>query len=196
MRKVLQCLLVMSLLITTGCASSMMKKTESNMLPPADEEKATVVFMRPSSFGGAIQSTVYEVKADQPEFIGIVSTDYKIAYQAEPGKTLFMVVGESADFMEAELAPNHIYYVTVVPRVGFWKARFSLAATPESEFDDADFKENVAECDFVQNTPESLQWAEAHEAEIQALYERYYEKWQGIDEDRKAKLMIDDGREM
>ncbi|PZN84509.1 MAG: hypothetical protein DM484_02725 [Candidatus Methylumidiphilus alinenensis] len=37
-----------------------------------------------------------------------------------------MVVGENADFMEAELFANRTYYVNVAPRMGCWKARFSL----------------------------------------------------------------------
>ncbi|WP_210772111.1 hypothetical protein, partial [Rhodanobacter lindaniclasticus] len=45
----------------TGCQSSMMVRSPANAAAPTPAPgKALVVFMRPSSFGGAIQSSVYD----------------------------------------------------------------------------------------------------------------------------------------
>jgi hypothetical protein len=159
----------------------------------ADPEKATVVFMRPSSFGGAIQSYAFLYDNDEPEFIGIISTNYKIAYQTPAGKHLFMIMGENADFLQADLAPNHIYYVVVEPHMGFFKSRFSLDPVPASQFDTQDFKDDLAECHFVQNTPASMEWFEQNKAAVIKKYESYYPDWQEDTEDQHH-LSQEDGR--
>jgi hypothetical protein len=92
--------------------------------PPAD--KAVVVFLRPSTFGFNIQAPVFDVTESPPTFVGIVSSTSKIAYASPPGTRRFMVVGESADFMDAEFAGGKTYYALVTPRIGAFKARFSL----------------------------------------------------------------------
>ncbi|MBI9080486.1 MAG: hypothetical protein JEY79_12195 [Pseudodesulfovibrio sp.] len=172
-----------------------MAKTEDGMKPyNPDPEKATVVFMRPSAFGGAIQSSVYQYDQTDPKFIGIISTNYKIAYQAEPGQHTFMVVGENADFLEADLAANHIYYVTVEPHWGAFKARFSLDPIPESEFATEDFKDDLAECHFVQNTPASLQWFGDNKADIIEKHDYFYTKWQEKPAEERHRLAKTDGR--
>lgn len=114
-------------LAISGCASSHMA-VKSGPAVSADAGSALVVFMRPSAFGGAIQSSVCRVDDDMhdQEFIGIVSSGTKIGYRARPERHLFMVIAENADFMDAELAPGKTYHVLVSPRIGIWKARFSL----------------------------------------------------------------------
>lgn len=50
----------------------------------------------------------------------------KVAYHTEPGEHMFMVIAESADFMQATLEAGKTYYAQIVPRPGVWKARFSF----------------------------------------------------------------------
>src|SRR5690348_17859138 len=62
----------------TGCQSSMMVRSPANAAAPTPAPgKALVVFMRPSSFGGAIQSSVYDTHDSADQFIGIVSSKDK-----------------------------------------------------------------------------------------------------------------------
>ena len=92
--------------------------------------KAMVVFYRPAtgtSFLDAARHTIFEItdsNAD-PIPIGIGAGGSKIAHQAEPGKHLFMVIGETADFMSAELLPDSTYHVTVAVGAGAWRARYA-----------------------------------------------------------------------
>jgi len=100
---------ILLILLLSGCAGSvknMSTMSEAEALSPIEEGKAKIVFMRPSSLGFAIQSSVFEIKADKPALVGIVAAKKKVAYQVEPGEHLFMVAGESADFMSAELEAN------------------------------------------------------------------------------------------
>ena len=60
-----------------------------------------IVFLRPSTLGFAVQSSVFNATEDTPDLVGIVAAKAKVAYQLDPGDYLFMVIGESADFMTA-----------------------------------------------------------------------------------------------
>src|SRR5882672_10885864 len=78
------------------------------------EGKALVVFVRTLSSDATSvdfrRSPVFELKsgASVPELVGILSVRMMVAYQIDPGMHLFMVVGENADFMTADVLPNRI----------------------------------------------------------------------------------------
>jgi len=174
-----------------ACTSSRMAAIE----PPAviatpQQDKATVVFYRSSAFGGAVQSSVFDITTDPPGFIGIVSTGMKLAYAAPPGRRRFMVIGESADFMDADLLAGRTYYALVAPRIGVWKARFSLR--PRAA-DDKEVQDELATCKWYDNTPASRQWAQEKMAEIVSLQKEYLPPWLAKEEDKPA-LMPTDGR--
>jgi len=102
--------------VLSGCAG-----TVKNMQPfqgdPAklvpEAGKAMVVFMRPSTLGFAVQSSVFRATEGTPDLVGIVAAQAKVAYQVDPGDHLFMVIGESADFMTAQVAAGKTYYAVV-----------------------------------------------------------------------------------
>ncbi|MDQ5916488.1 MAG: hypothetical protein QG584_2382 [Pseudomonadota bacterium] len=158
MRRIASVLAVTAAILLAGCAGTVknMKEIadEGTTLKPRPEE-AVVVFMRPSGLGFAIQSSVFEIKNDAPSLVGIVAAKTKVAHRVPAGKHLYMVVGESADFMTAELAPNKTYYAYVSPRMGMWKARFALEPKQATELDAAEFKSDYNECRLVEITPES-----------------------------------------
>ena len=115
-------------LALSGCASKYMQPVgpERELIYEPSESEAVIIFMRPSAFGGAVQSTVFDVTTGENILVGIVSSKAKVAHKTTPGEHIFMVVGESADFMGAEVEAGKKYYALVTPRVGVWKARFSL----------------------------------------------------------------------
>ncbi len=132
------------LLTVTGCAGPITHMRE--LLPEQatiepDPGKALVLFLRPSTFGFAIASSVYELKPDRDEFVGIVPAKRKLTYMTNPGPTRFMVISEAADFMDAELEAGKVYYALVTPRMGVWKARFSLRPVHASELGGEEFKD-------------------------------------------------------
>src|SRR5262249_21101466 len=129
--------------------------------------KALVIFMRPSGTGFGVQSSVFAIKDQKPELVGIVAAKAKVAWQAEPGQHLLMVVGESGDFMGAELAPGKTYYALVTPRMGVWKARFSLRPVVAQELGSHDLAEWQGDCKWVEKDASSDEWAHSHITEIQ-----------------------------
>src|SRR5262245_21804473 len=157
--------------LLSGCAGPVRNMQEVAATAPAiapEPGKALVVFLRPSGFGLAIQSSVFEIKNESPSLVGILATKTKVAYQVEPGKRLFMVIGENADFMSATLEPNKTYYAQVAPRFGLWKARFGLEPVPRKDLDSPDLKSSLEECRWVQKSAESENWAMGNMPSIQS----------------------------
>ncbi|WFS63849.1 hypothetical protein LF599_06725 [Pseudodesulfovibrio thermohalotolerans] len=196
MRKLGFCLLCLILFALAGCQSSLMAKTADGVKPyESNPDKAVIVFMRPSQYGGAVQATVFQYD-EIPQFVGIVSSEYKLAYQVAPGKHIFMVMGENADFLEANLAAGYIYYVEVEAHFGFAKARFSLEPIPQTLFDTEDFKKDVNKCSFVTNTPASELWFNDHRQDVIKKHDYYFAKWQAKPLEKKNKLVESDGRKL
>jgi hypothetical protein len=154
--------------------------------------KAAIVFLRPSTLGFAIASSVYELKPDGDVFVGIVPAKRKTVYFADPGTTRFMVVSEAADFMAADLEAGKTYYALVTPRMGVWKARFSLRPVAAKELDGTEFSDWFQECTFIENTPASRTWAKEHWSDIQEKKVEYLKKWDAKAE--KPHLRATDGR--
>ena len=183
-------------LLLSGCATTDKMQTvppEKVVLMPV-KGKSMVVFMRPSDFGGAIQSSVFEIKDETPELIGIVSANTMVSYQLEPGNHLFMVIGESADFMSAELLADKTYYALVTPRMGVWKARFSLKPIHAADLGSEEFDDWFGQCGLMENTPASTAWAQENANSIFSKYTEYYADWLEKDESERPRLLPEDGK--
>ncbi len=189
-------ILVIASLIS-GCAGTVvhMQELAADKAPVAPAPgKAAVVFLRPSGLGFAIQSSVFEVKDNGSLLVGIVAAKAKVAYQVEPGKRLFMVIGENADFMTADLVPNKTYYVLVSPRMGLWKARFGLEPVRGKELDSLEFRNSLVECKWVEKTGASENWARGNMASIESKRNDFYPDWVKQPESERPHLSQDDGR--
>lgn len=193
MKSLVRLLLAVCVLVLGGCTSGLMTKADVTPTPQAG--KAMIVFMRPSMFGGAIQSSVYDTQGAHNTFIGVVSAKTKVAYQAEPGEHLFMIIAENADFMNAKLEAGKTYYVLVKPRMGVWKARFSLIpihndAKAEYSLQSKDFTDWQTATQFMMNSPAAEQWYATHKADIEAKQQDYMKKWDAMDPADKAVLTL------
>jgi hypothetical protein len=136
------------------------------------EDKVLVFFTRPSSYGGMIQATIY----DGETYVGTVSSGTHVAYETTPGPHLFMVIAESADFMQAELLPGRTYYAGVHARMGVWKARFSFVP-----FNGAEVKEGRAEVEDsrqVVANEAGRQWASQNAPNILEKKTKYLPAWE------------------
>lgn len=191
-------LLVLAFGLLGGCAGTVknMREAPIDKLTRVQPEpgKALVVFMRPSGLGFAVQSSVFEVRNDAPTLVGIVAAKTKVAYHTTPGKHLFMAIGETADYMEADLLPDRTYYVRVSPRMGMWKARFVLEPVNAAALDAAEFKTDVADCSWVEKIAESENWARQNMGSVLAKHAEYSREWQAKPVDQRPALKPIDGR--
>jgi hypothetical protein len=99
--------------------------------PPRGD--ALIIFVRADEDRAGTQATIYEIADDGDHFVGVSSGSTRLQWVMNPGTHLFMVLGEAADFLKATVAPDKTYYMQVMPRFGFFKARFSFRAVRREE---------------------------------------------------------------
>ena len=179
----ISCLLTLvGTLLLTGC-SSMMQPVDNPVIQASPHDSAQVVFMRSAFTGKAIDASLYDVTDGKTQFVGILGNDTKIAYPTVAGHRVFMVVSEAADFLEADLVAGKTYYAIVTPRMGLWKARFSMwpvSRDPKAEYSlqSKDFKDWVSDTKLVTNSPKSLSWFESNKVDVEAKRVEYWPVWQ------------------
>jgi len=172
------CFLFVLMGLFSACTimSSHMTVQQGNPVLKPEPGKALLVFVRPSVYGGAIQATIY----DDTTYIGTISANTKIAYQAEPGQHMFMVIGESADFMRADLTEGKTYYARVAARMGVWKARFSFI--PENgESSAAEINEWLQDTNLTKINDQGRKWAKENQASIMQKHDEYLPAWKSKD---------------
>lgn len=174
---------------------------KTQMVPAAEqnphpaEGKALVVFFRASGYGGAIASSVYDAPDAGTTFLGIVRYKDKVAVQMEPGQHRFMVIAENADFVDADLVAGKTYYVLISPRMGVWKARFSLfpihdASDDEYNVQSPQFKGWMDKTHFVEIGSEATAWYESNRASIESKKADYLQKWNRMLPKDRAELVL------
>jgi len=188
-------ILLIVVLSLFGCAGSnqyMKLSVPESVSAVASDNESLVIFMRPSTLGFAISSSVFDINDKDESFVGIVSAKKKVVYRTAPGEHMFMVIGESADFMRANLQAGKTYYALVTPRMGVWKARFSLRPVTKAELGSDQFKTWYADCEFTENTPGAVQWAKDNAESIRSKRVEYQKKWNGKSEADKPAINRDD----
>jgi hypothetical protein len=112
---------------------------------------------------------------------------------------MFMVVGESADFLKADLTDTKTYYSIVSPRMGFWKARFSLHPVRNTEdtkfkYDSKEFVEMQSDSKFVKSGVKAKDWAAKNAKSINKKLSSYLPKWQqkAIEKQQEATINKED----
>ena len=182
-------------LLLAGCASNPMDPVADQTVQPPAPGMSQVVFMRDAYTGKAIVSSLYDVTDGKTQFIGVMANGTKIAHPTTPGKHTYMVVSEAADFMEADLVAGKTYYALVTPRMGLWKARFSLwpiSNDPEASHSlkSKNFKEWVEDTEMVTNSPKSLAWYERVKASVEKKRAEYWPVWQEKSADAVAERTL------
>lgn len=97
---------------------------QNNIVPPSPG-KAVVYFVRPSNMGMAINFSYM----DSAQLIGRFAGPAYIRYECEPGHHLFWARSENRDYVEADLAPDQIYFIQSMVAMGAVKAQVDLVPT-------------------------------------------------------------------
>ncbi|MCX5691056.1 MAG: hypothetical protein NTV94_14930 [Planctomycetota bacterium] len=178
MRTLILALVTVSLLLLSGgCKSSgMVKATEAQAISPT-ADSAIVIFLRPSVVGGGVQSVVYDTTHEKSELVGIVSSGSKVAFKTTRGEHSFMVVSESADFMRATLDANKTYYALVTPRMGAFRARFSLRPVTSEDIEKGRLAGWERSCVLYENAQGSRDWAVNNAASVEKRRAENYPRW-------------------
>lgn len=177
----------------SGTIKNMKPAPKGAVIEKPAQGKAQVVFLRPQSAAYAIQSSVFEIIDNKPKIAGVIPAKAKFVYEVDAGEHLFMVLGESGDFMSASLEAGKTYYALVRPRMGFWKARFSLDPVHKNEQDNDDLEDWLNDCRLVEVSEATDRWAQNNATDIEETYIKYYQDWMEKDVEDKPKLFLEDG---
>ena len=180
-------------LAACGGGAQMLQTGEA---PVIRQGESMVVFMRPSALGMAISASVFDVSGPDTKFVGIVNYGTKVAYPVAPGDYTFMVVGESADFMQAKVLPGRTYHALVTPRPGVWKARFSFRPVRQHELDGSEFAGWSSATQFVENSDQTRTWAVQNAPDIASKRAQYWADWSSKPAEQRASqtLGAEDGK--
>ena len=177
---------------TTGCAVSRNAKLDyapdkGLSLPTPGANESVMVILRPARTAHGISSIVYE----DDQFISIVMARSHVVHRTTPGNHRYMVISESADFMDADLEGGKIYFARAVPRMGAWRARFSLLPiTPDSN----EWKKLAKWLDAShQVTPndKGMQWADDNRPSVMSKKDGKLNGW--LQKDQRPILTPEDG---
>ncbi len=141
-------------------------------------DESVVVFVRPYSTPTA--ATVYERKDDGS--VTLITASYPETYMVHkvvPGKHVFAVVSEAADFIEVDAAGGKIYPIVVTPRMGAWKARFSLLSGCPGSDSWGKMKQWLAGSYSVTPNEAAALWFERHRLSVMEKVHAYWPKWIG-----------------
>jgi len=168
-------LILMVPVVLAACGGAQM--TPATEPPQIRAGESSIVFMRASALGGAVAASVFDVTTEETKFVGLVNYGTKYAHPVKPGNYTFMVIGESADFMQVSVLPDRTYYALVTPRVGVWKARFSFKPVRQSELGGSEFASWTSSTKYVVNSAESTSWAAQNANDINSKRKEYWTEW-------------------
>jgi hypothetical protein len=132
-----------------------------------------VLFFRDGRMAGRASSTVF----DDLDLVAVLMDYTYAAYETTPGKHQFMVLGEAADFMDADLAENKVYFATVAPRLGVWRPRFSLKPITPHDEEWQQVRDWLSECTLVTLNAAGRSWAQENAESIREKHDAYLEEW-------------------
>jgi hypothetical protein len=164
------------LALPTACArrtALMNDEARGAALAAAPADKAVIVFLRPAYTGYAISAAVYE----DDRFLGIVMRQARLVHETTPGTHRYMVVSEAADFLDADLEAGKTYFVNVRPRMGAWRARFSLYPITPTSPNWSELSEWLDKSYVVTPNAAGEQWARDNQGSVTAKRDKYLRAW-------------------
>lgn len=188
-------LTVIALLFLLGCESQLTRVEPVQKSAAPATQQAQMVFMRSSVVASGVGASIYEVKDGEIIFIGKLANETKIAHTAAPGKHIFMVVSETADFIEADLQAGKSYYGVVVPQMGVWNARFSLWPVQRNEkseyhIDSPQVRAWLSGTKAVVNSDQSQAWYRDNKQAVKEKYQQYWPQWQSKNPQQRAQKTL------
>lgn len=157
----------------------------------AADGSSKVVFLRPSKQSSNVEPALFDVtEPGEPRFIGSVTPASKFSYSLKPGLYTFMVVGETAEFMQATVVGGKTYYALVIPKSG--AKRFGIEPVRQHEIGGKDF---VSWDRGTRSVDGAVKTYEAGDASEKRL--RYWaQDWMKKSEAQRAELTLnaEDGR--
>ena len=117
-------IILLSLLQITSCTTINTETTQQTQRPSpntlnhsmtqSDTAKPSViVFLADTRIQTGMRAALYDVTHDEPIFIGAITKGQRVTYDTPPGKRVFMIMPDVADFMEIDVDSGQVHYSVV-----------------------------------------------------------------------------------
>ena len=176
--------------VQTAAAPATLTPTSTAVAPP--EAPSRVIFMRVSKQSSNTNALLFDVtEPGDPKLIGNVGPASKLSYSLKPGLYTFMVLGDTAEFMQATIIGGKTYYALVIPRGG--ATRFSVEPVRQSEVGGKEFAGWDRGTKMLSGAGVSAPYDAAAAADKRV---RYWQEWSKKSETQRAELTLnaEDGR--
>jgi len=178
----------------TACSGSSHLMAEAPK-PPAplapSPNAATVVFLRPSGFGFAVNFTIVDQNG---RFVGEAVAESHFAVTVPPGEYLFIADAENTDVVHANLAPGRVYYVNVAAQMGALSAGVNLDPVRPSEAEWREIPKSLAESNrLIALVAQGQAELNADPANLRKIVEDGKRKWAEFSPQEKAAHALDFG---
>ncbi|NUP06924.1 MAG: hypothetical protein HOW73_12800 [Polyangiaceae bacterium] len=180
--------------LTSACASSDLMTEIKRPKIAANEQKATVVFLRASS---TAPNTTVTILDDKRRFLGDSLPGGCFVAQVDPGEHLFVGWAANTTAMEVSLEPKKIYYVDVVMRLGSVSARANLLRVDTSAEAKRATRAALSDCTFYRADERAgARWLAEREPEAIDRVRRAKEiaARYTTEEQKQRRLLPEDGR--
>lgn len=137
----------------TGCGSGYMMEAQAPQTVAANASAATVVFIRPSSYGGR----EFPILDEHGRFLGATPGDSWFVTSVPAGEHMFIAWSEGTPTLKATLEPGKIYYVEVGVTMGAWSARARLFAVGPQRPQWAELPKWLSDTKPVVAAPDAMQ---------------------------------------
>jgi hypothetical protein len=126
LRKVVGLLSLALTLLVMGCGGlKFMNEAKPPQAVAADPANATVVFIRPSGYGGGASFNIIDQSG---RFLGEVNGESYFVSKMPPGQYTFIAWSEGTPAMQATVEAGKVYYVEVGVTIGMWGGHARLFA--------------------------------------------------------------------
>jgi hypothetical protein len=176
-------------LALAGCAGSSqyMKEVMAPQPITAPADRASVVFVRPSGLGFAVNYTIVD---HHGQWVGDSVAESQFAVTLPPGEYLFVAWAGNTAALKATLAPGRVYYVEVIPVMGAFVPMMKLEALTPRHSDWPNVPKWLKETKTLEPLPAGAASIQAKQADVLEHVASARENWQGYSAEEKQERTL------
>lgn len=179
--------LVLALACVSCGGSDYMHELQTPQAVAAEANMATVVFIRPSGYGGGS----YPILDHTGKLLGEAMGETYFVAKMPPGQYMFIAWSEGTPAMRATVEAGKIYYVEVGMTIGAWSARARLFAVGPNRKQWAELPEWLAESVMTAPNPGAIQaFAQNEGGDVPEILQKGNENFAEYDPEEVAERSL------
>ena len=192
MKKIILSVFIYGLLVTLFGSTQTIAAEPPSVAPPSSDV-ARIIFLRSRKAYRNLVA-VFTVKGPDIQYHGVTKGRVQQVLDLPPGKHTIMVLGETTDYMTADIEGGKTYYAIIRARMGGWKPRFSVFPVKRSGgYYDHNHKyvKSLQRNKFhTMEHPNKKWWSEKRKIAVLKKHQVWWPKWQTKPAAHRAKFAL------